>query len=347
MKAIVRNSTTPWDMSFRDDLELPSPSGTYLLAKVAYAGICASDLDILKNLNGIYKPPVVQGHEFSAIVEEVGPEVRGFEKGDLITSETTLSIEGVPNAHQLPDYQLMAGKNILGWTVNGGFAEYVLLNANFCHKFSRETDPKIAALSEPMAIAMESVIIKGKVHAEHIVAIIGPGPIGILCALVAKHYVKAKHVLLIGLPSDEKGRLVKASELGIEHRYTTDTITREEIEKLTGGSLADVVIDATGNIKGFRLGLDLVRRNGHIVQAGSITEDTSFSWERAAYLALTLSFVFSSSNNAWKYATDFINSTEVDLKRLISDCYTLREYEDAFKMAQNTSDIIKIMFKPN
>lgn len=346
MQGLVRNSITPGDTSLQT-LEVPTPSGTYLLAKVAYAGICASDLDILYHRNTIYQPPVVQGHEFSAVVEAVGDQVEGFKRGDLITSETTLYVEDTPEAHRMENYQLMAGKRIVGWTVNGGFAEYVLLNSLFCHKFSDKVNPKVAALAEPTAIATESVLVRGQLAAGDTVVVIGPGPIGILCALVAKYYGKAKKVFLIGLPSDADRRLSVARQLGITHCYTTDDKLPKIISKENNGTLANMVVDATGSIKGYESALNLVKRSGQIVQAGSITEDTLFSWERAAYLALTLTFVFSSSRRAWDLATDFINTTDINLEQLVSACFSLEDYEHAFAAAENTSDHIKVMFKPN
>lgn len=346
MKALVRNSKVPGDISLHE-LEVPSPKGNQILAKVAYAGICASDLDILYHKNDIYRPPVVQGHEFSAVVEEVGNEVSDFKKGDYITSETTFNIKGVPNAHKLPDYQLMPGKEIVGWTVNGGFAEYMLLNANFCHKFSESTDLKMAALCEPLAIAAESLSVRGQLKKEDALAVIGPGPIGMLCALMAKQYYGTEKVFLIGLPEDANVRLAKAKALGLENCLTVDQPISEIIQQRNGGKKMDAVLDATGNIKGFELAMDLVKRNGKIIETGSITSDTLFSWEKAAYLALNLIFVFSSSNGAWKMATDFLNKTQLDLATLITGEFRLEDHQKAFKAAENSKEHIKVVFKPN
>lgn len=346
MKALVRNSTVPGDVSLQA-LDMPEPVGNQILAKVAYAGICASDLDILYNKNDIYKPPVVQGHEFSAVVEAVGDGVKDFQKGDYITSETTFKIKGVPNAHELADYQLMPGKEIVGWTVNGGFAEYVLLNANFCHKFSKTTDLKMAVLCEPLAIAAESLFVRGQLKKEDALAVIGPGPIGMLCALMAKAYLGMEKVFLIGLPEDANVRLVKAKVLGLENCLTIDQPISKIIQQRNKGKKVDVVLDATGNIKGFELALELVKRNGKIIQTGSITSDTLFSWEKAAFLALNLIFVFSSSNEAWKMATDFLNRTQLDLTTMITGEFRLEDNQKAFKATENTKEHIKVVFKPN
>ena len=346
MKAIMRNTTKPGDMSLHE-IAVPKPHGHFLLAKVAYAGICASDLHILFNRTDMYKPPVVQGHEFSAIVVDKGEEVDDFSIGDIVTSETAFDFPNHPDAHLLPDYQLLSGKQTIGWTVNGGFAQYVLLNSRFCHKFSKNASLKRAALCEPTAIAAESVFFKGKLRPEDTLVVIGPGPIGVLCALIAKHHGGVENTCLIGLPADARVRLATAKKLGITNCWTTEDRLQALLLEKTRVEKADAVIDATGNIKGYELALDLVKKNGTIVQTGFITSDTMFSWERAARLALNLNFVFGASRRAWEIACEFITSTAINLESLVSKDHPLDKFEQAFKDAAQNNELVKVMFKPN
>ena len=71
------------------------------------------------------------------------------------------------------------------------------------------------------------------------------------------------------------------------------------------------MIDATGNVDGFNLALRLIRRNGRIVELGSITTDAEFPWPKAAWKALDLSFVYSSSRAAWEKAVEVFNRGQV------------------------------------
>ncbi|MGF1638127.1 MAG: zinc-binding dehydrogenase [Cyclobacteriaceae bacterium] len=345
MKALVKTSRAPGELQLQN-LPLPNPTGTYMLAKVAYAGICGSDLDILNNRTSIYKPPVVQGHEFSAIVEKIGSDVVDFKPGDYVVSETTLNLQGIESQTIPNEYHLSPHKQIIGWTKNGGFASHVLINSKFSHKLEPHTDLKVAAMAEPIAIAAESVFIKGTIKRGDSVAVIGPGPIGILCALIAKHYGEAEKVFLVGLPEDEL-RLVIAQKAGIDHCLQFKEGISNDIQKMNMGNKVDLVIDATGSIHGFNLCLDIIRRNGRLVEVGSITEDTMFSWEKAAYLSLNLYFVFSSTRDAWNLAIDFLQKNQKGLRPLITQVYALEEFEQAFSDANNVDKSIKVLFKPN
>ncbi|MBC8153002.1 MAG: alcohol dehydrogenase catalytic domain-containing protein [Bacteroidetes bacterium] len=346
MKALRRESRDVGDIRLVD-IPVPEPTGKRVLAKVAYAGICGSDLDILYSRNTIYQPPVVQGHEFSAVITEVGGDVRGYQIGDTIVSETTFGSCGTCQMCHNGNYHLCRTKAIVGWTENGGFAEYVLLNSHYLHRLSAQTDLRSAALVEPTAIATEGVHVKGKLQPGETVAVIGPGTIGLLSALVALE-LGAKNVYLIGLSDAREVRFRIAAELGVSHCIdsgVTDPLTY--LLDTNGGGKPDLVVDATGNINGFRLALDLVKRNGRIVEAGSITTDAPFPWEKAAYAAIDLHFVFSSSHQAWAKAVRIFNTSRIDYTKLITAICPLDDYRRAFELAANPSQSLKVLFDPS
>lgn len=345
MKALIRNSRDVWDIAL-NEIPVPQPYGEYLLAKVAYAGICGSDLDIINARNTIYRPPVVQGHEFSAVVVEVGEKVENFLPGDKIVSETTFNKCSKCKPCLDGNYHLCENKDIVGWTENGAFAEYVLLNCNYCHKLSREADLKGASLIEPMAIASEAVLIKGHLQKGESVAIIGPGATGILSAIVALES-GASNVFLIGRGSSEILRFGIARELGIEHCINAaKTDPKQFVSDHNNGFGLDLVIDSSGNMNGFNLALDLVKRNGRIVEIGSITTDEPFNWQKAAFKALDLLIVFSSSHKAWEHAVEIYNRTVRPLSKIVSHTYGLDDYMEALNISEDSTKSFKVAFDP-
>jgi L-iditol 2-dehydrogenase len=345
MKALVRRSRDVWDIELKE-IQVPRPHGEYLLAKVAYAGICGSDLDIINAKNTIYRPPVVQGHEFSAVVTEVGEKVKNFIPGDKIVSETTFNKCGKCKPCIDGNYHLCENKDIVGWTENGAFAEYVLLNSNYCHKLHRNTDLKGAALIEPMAIASEAVLIKGHLSKGESVAVIGPGATGILSAIVAIES-GAANVFLIGRSSSEVLRFGIARELGIEHCINASkTDPKQYISEHNNGFGLDLVIDSTGNINGYNLALDLVKRNGRIVEIGSITTDEPFNWQKAAFNALDLLIVFSSSHKAWEHSVEIYNRCVRPLSKIVSHTYGLDDYMEALHISEDSTKSFKVVFDP-
>lgn len=345
MKALMKQSRRPNDMELAE-LPVPVPGPGQLVAKVAWAGICGSDLDILESLNDIYIPPVVQGHEFSAVVSGVGPGVSGFSPGDKIVSETLF--EGCGSCQPCRDgnEHLCLHKKIVGWTENGGFAEYVLLNSRYVHKLSPGADLKSAALIEPAAIAAEAVHVKGRLQPGQTAVVIGPGATGLLSALTAKA-MGAGSVFLIGRKTSPHIRFPVAASLGIEH--CVDSSTTDPVGYLlahNGGDLADLVVDSTGNIGGFEQALSMVKRNGTLVELGSITTDTQFPWQKAAFQALDLCFVFSSSHRAWGKAVALFEREGLDLKKLATHEYALKDWRQAMETARDSTKSFKVLFRP-
>ncbi len=345
MKALVKKSKTRGDIHL-ENIAVPEPGPDRILAKVAYAGICQSDLDIINDKTHIYQPPVVLGHEFSAVVVEVGEGVTGFRVGDTVVSETALDVCGQCQQCRDGHFQLCANKQILGWTHDGGFAEHVLLNPRFTHKLRQEVDLKSAAIVEPLAIATESVSIKGGIHEGDVVVVIGPGPCGVLSALVAKE-MGARKVFLVGRQSFSPVKMPIAKSLGIEH--SIDTSKTNPVEYLLDnnhGDYADMVVDATGNILGFNTSLELVKRNGKIVELGSITTTTQFDWPTVAYKAIDLYFVFASSAGAWNQAIALLEQSSIEFRDIVTHIMPLEKYKEAFKIASDGSKSLKVLFDP-
>lgn len=342
MKAIIKNSKVPNDVSFTQ-LQIPDPVKDEVVARVAYAGICGSDLEILHGQNPIYQPPVVQGHEFSAIITAIGEDVKDFQVGDKIVSETAFRACNECQMCKDGNYHICLRKDIVGWTENGGFAEYVKLRAPYLHKLTSQTDMLSAALIEPSAIALETLYVKGKINAGDTIAVVGPGTIGILCALMAKQ-LGASEVFLLGLDDAEAIRFKIARKLGINdcinisatdaRAYITNKINRD----------VDVVVDATGNIKGFNTSLELVKRNGKLLEVGSITHDTLFPWSKAAFKSIELHFIFSSSHVAWVKVVEIFNTNNLNLKELVTHSFSLSQYQEAFQTAANPGQSLKVVF---
>jgi L-iditol 2-dehydrogenase len=343
MKALVRPNREPGVLEV-NRLSVPTPGAGQILARVAYGGICGSDLDILYDRTKIYQPPVVPGHEFVAVVAQPGANVTDFAPGDKVVSETVLAHCGGCQACELGDYHLCLQKRILGWNENGGYGQYILLNSRFTHKLPPQTNLKAAALAEPTAIAAEAVYVKGQLQPGQSVVVIGPGPTGLLSAVVARQ-LGANPVILVGRASAKAYRFPAAYDMGIEHCVDSSvTNPVAYLQKCNGGRLADLVIDSTGTPEGFLTGLELVRRNGRLVELGSITTDTLFPWDKVAWKALDLRFVFSSSGAAWRQVAALYEGG-FNPSRMVTGVFPIEEYKDAFDTAAHAAHGLKTLFE--
>ena len=345
MKALVKQSRTPRDLKLCE-IDAPRLKPDRMIARVAYAGICQSDLDILEDRTTIYQPPVVPGHEFSAVVEQVGAEVEGFRPGDHVTSETPFAVCGTCQSCRDGHYEVCMAKRPLGWVEHGAFAQCLLLNPQFTHKLDDDVDLQAAAVIEPLAVAAETVLVRGQMQPGNVVAVVGPGTSGLLSALVAK-CMGAAEVYLVGRASMQHVKLPIARKIGLEH--CIDSTLSDPCEYLlqhNDGRLADLVVDATGTISGFRMALALVKRHGRISEVGSITEPTEFDWPAVCYKAIDLSFVFASSSAAWRHAVALAERHTDKLKHFVTHTMPLDAYNEAFTIAADGARSLKVLLEP-
>ena len=345
MKALVKPSRNPRDLQL-SEISRPEVTPGRILAKVAYAGICHSDLLIIDNRTSIYQPPVVLGHEFSAVVVEVGEEQSGFQPGDIVVSETALDVCDACPACADGYFEICSNKKILGWTHNGAFAEYVLLNPRFCHKLAADVDLKAAAVAEPLAIGVEAVQVRGCMKPGEVVAVVGPGPCGILSAVAAKE-LGASQVFLVGLDTFTPVRMPIARQMGIEHCIdSTQTSPVDYLLDHTGGRLADLVIDATGTLAGFTDAMALVKRHGRSIELGSIPDTTPFDWPAMCHKAIDLAFVFSSNSRAWDTTAGILQRCASQLGHAVTHVMPLDDYQDALETARDETQSLKVLFQP-
>src|SRR5207245_10520597 len=177
MKAVVIRA--PNRAFFRDEAD-PTAGDGQVLVKVALAGVCMSDVDVMKGTRPrtYVKYPIIPGHEWCGTVEAVGSGVKRIAPGDRV------AVEG-HNFCRACDWcsrgetNLCASYNELGFTLPGGFAEYVAVRADLAHPFATALPFEAAAMVEPFACVVHAAQ-RARVQREDTVAVVGPGTIGLL-----------------------------------------------------------------------------------------------------------------------------------------------------------------------
>lgn len=219
-----------------------------MLAKIAYAGFCATDIELLTGemvhiKNGNTKYPIIPGHEWSGTIVEVGKNVRDFKVGDRITSDVSLGC-GECDECRKGHYNLCPNREVIGSYKNrqGVFAEYVAVPQRHVYKIPDGLSMEEAALAEPAATAMYAVS-KAKIPAGAEVLVIGDGPIGQLAAQLA-NIAGASKVIMAG-SWDEK--LAIAKECGIHEtiNYHKEDVVQRAKELTEAGP--EIVIETSGS----------------------------------------------------------------------------------------------------
>lgn len=202
-----------------ENIDSPEISENKVKVKVAWAGICGSDLheynagpifipkDEESALTG-RKAPLTMGHEFSGVVEEVGPNVDGLKVGDKVTINPLIT----GKVHDEPVVDMYKGFTFVGLGSDGGFADYVVVDEGNIVKLNQETSLELGALVEPTAVALQA-IRESEMKFSDSVAVYGAGPIGLLTVIAARA-AGAKDIFVFDL-SDT--RLEKAKEVGATH----------------------------------------------------------------------------------------------------------------------------------
>jgi threonine dehydrogenase-like Zn-dependent dehydrogenase len=266
------------------ELDVPElgPDGE-LVIRTVLCGICGSDLHRFKASTA---RETILGHEILGRVEQVpagwlDASGQPLAVGDLLVPETRIPCHrceycrGVGSRPQkLLDYSHCPHQRGLGGIpldekplLSGGWSDFVELpHGAIVHRIDPAIPPDAAVLLEPFSVAMKAVRVAG-LDVDDSVVILGPGPIGLL-AVVAAREAGARHVVLAGARGDEE-RLKFGRELGAH--ATLDISAGDPIEMLRAGNrgrLATRTIDATGNVAGFELGIQLLARGGVLVTVG-------------------------------------------------------------------------------
>jgi len=289
------------------DVPTPLPGPGEVLVRVLWAGICNTDIELLKGYHGFRGVP---GHEFVGVVESApdSPEAQRL-LGQRVTADINIG-DGPGDARHVP------GRRVLG-IVNkdGAFAEYLTLPMANCHIVPHAVDNRAAVFAEPLAAALE---VGQQVHlqATDRVAVLGDGKLGILIATALRHGCPG--IVLIGKHGD---KLAVASRQGVRTAMLQDAPALGPF---------DVVVEATGRPDGVETALDLVRPEGTIVLKTTTLERSCLDMARIVVNEIVLK---GSRCGNIPLALGFLRDKLVDVGELVEADYPLERFEEAFALA--------------
>ena len=328
MKALVKYKTGKGNVEIRD-VPVPQPKSDEVLIKVTACGVCGSDLHIFDD-EFPNKPPVIMGHELSGTIADVGKDVKDFKTGDRVVSELHIGSCGVCRLCKNGSQHICPSKMAMGSKADGGFAEYIKVPRRLVHRVPDDIDLLEAALTEPIAICFHALVEMAHINSPDTVAILGPGPVGLISSLVMKE-LGAKKVILAGTNKDEAVRLKAARSMPV------DIIVNVQKEDLPGVVLretrnlgADVVIEASGAPEAIKAAVDISARKGSIIAIGlTANEEVPFQWNKAVIKETTVVMPFSSTWASWEMGLGFLQRNQSDLIKLINK-RSLKEWQEAF-----------------
>ncbi len=317
--------TRPGEIEIQE-VPVPEPSGGELLVRIKSSLTCGTDLKAFIRGHSLIPMPGPFGHEFSGIVADKGKGVKKFKNGDPVMA-----------VHSAPCLRCSYCRkgifnlcdNLMSEKVLGAFSEYILLpervvKQNVFRK-PESLGYKDAAFLEPLSCVVHGMEPLGLTKRDT-VFIIGAGPIGLLHLLLAK--TKGAKVIMTGL---EEERLKTAKKLGADLAFDPSQ-TIKSVRDFTGGIGADYVFECTGQPAIWEASTDYVRRGGTVILFGGCRAGTAvrFSAERLHYDEITLKGTFHFTPQDVKKAFLLLRNKTIDVKKLISGTYPLKDIQAVF-----------------
>jgi L-iditol 2-dehydrogenase len=340
VKALVKTQRGEGHLELRD-VDEPTARHGWVVLEVIGTGICGTDLHILHDEHP-YWPPVILGHEFAGRVAEIGEGVEGWNRGDRVVCEPHAGACGVCHLCRRGLAQLCADKRAPGWGIDGALARHVAVPAHLLHRVPDGVSDLAAAVCEPTAISVSAFERTGVAPGETVV-VLGPGPIGLICAMIARS-MGAGRVVVVGR-SSSRARLEVGERVGLEVWDSEERDVVEAALEITGGRGVDLVVDTSGAGAAIASGVGMLRRRGRLCALGvSGAQAIEFPWDDALFRAIDLSFSFSSSFTSWDAALSLLRTGAVDVEPLITS-YPLERWADAFA-ALERRDVVKAVLTP-
>lgn len=334
MKALIKTQKGKGFLELRNAPEPGAPPAGFVKIRIAACGICGTDIHV-KHDEFPYWPPVILGHEFTGTVVEVGPDCVSAKAGDRIVAEPHNKACGVCYLCRTGHVQICAAKRSPGWGVDGAMTSFINYPEKLLHKIPDHMTFDQAALVEPTANAVTDVIERAALTAGDFAVVIGPGPIGLLAAMVARA-AGARDVLVVGTPADESLRLNKARELGFKTVNIGQQNTQDVVMSMTNGLGADMVIECSGSPRAIPGTVDLIRKRGKICVIGLTGgKNVEIPWDKFAFKVCDVIFNLSTSYTSWDRTIALIASGLVPAEKIITHKAPLSQWESLFEACEN------------
>lgn len=315
--------------------EVPAPQAGpgEVLLRVQRIGVCGSDVHVNHGSHPFTPYPVVQGHEFSAVIEAIGEGVEGIAVGAQATSRPQL-VCGECGPCRRGDYHICDVLRVTGFQAPGCAQELFVTTPDRLVLLPDSFTPEQGALVEPTAVGVHSSGRGGNLTGENVV-VLGAGPIGNLLAQVVKSR-GANRILLTDL-SDY--RLEIARECGVEH---TSNAREEPLDDAARRVFGDegfrVAFEAAGSEATMAAAVEHIGKGGRVVVLGVFDGkpriDMSVVGDRELSLIGTLMY----QHDDYRHAVELIASGEVIVEPLVTRHFPLEEYAEAYAFIDREAD---------
>jgi len=342
-KAIVCHA--PEDLrldAFQDPQDTTTLAPHQLAVRVAYGGICGSDLHYYKH-GGFgtvrIKEPMVLGHEVSGIVSAVGSAVKHLKAGQRIAISPSRPC-GQCQYCQKGQHNHCLDMRFYGSAmrfphIHGAFRESLVIDASQAHVLNDSLSLSLAALAEPLSVGLHAIQRAGSVFGKQVL-VTGCGPIGALL-IAGLRRAGAARIVAVDL-SDIALKCAKA--MGADETINLSTHPEGLAPFAVNKGVFDVMFEASGSDKALRSGLDVVTPRGVIVTIG-LGGESNLPLNQLVGKELELRGTFR-FHEEFAVAVRFLNEGLIDGRPVISHVVDFDQANHAFELACDKTQAMKV-----
>ncbi|HEX3548668.1 MAG TPA: zinc-binding dehydrogenase [Mycobacterium sp.] len=328
-----------------EDVPIPEPGLGEVLVKVAFCGICHSDLSLINGTFPAQRPVVTQGHEASGTIAKLGPGVTGWAEGDRVVLAAGRPCTECPNCLR-GDIANCLRIQLMAFAYDGAWAEYTVTQAVGLTRVPDNVPLEQAAiLADAVSTPFGAVVRTGKVGIGESVGVWGVGGLGTHIVQLAR-LAGAVPVIAVDIKPEVLDRAV---QLGADYAFgARDDDLRDKIAGLTGGRMLDVAFDAVGLKATFEQALDCVTVGGRLVSVGMSAEAPTVG--PTSMFGLTQKHVMGHlgyQNADIETLATLVSRGRLDISRSISDIVSLEDVAEGIEMLERQDgNPIRILVKP-
>jgi threonine 3-dehydrogenase len=382
MKCLIKENLATDGFSLKEQHPEPTPGFGDVRIRVLATAVCGTDKSIYNSgkSEGMRREmqrylksaadyrPIVVGHEFCGIVEELGPGVRDMnldvpehlliKKGDYVTAEMHLSC-GHCSLCRTGNEHICTSVKVKGVHLDGCFAQSVVVPYKNVILLGKNGDtsqisPRIGAMLDAFGNAVHTVQeadVAGKS-----VAILGAGPLGLMSTFLCRAFGATR--IYMTEAADLERRSALASEFHADHFIDVSKGSdklHQLVNKLESNSNGvDVVLEMSGSLPAYQDAFKIVRNGGQVILLGIAREPLpQFDIANGViWKGVTVKGIFGRKMfSTWETMLSLIRSDRLDLKSKLEKVvaqklYKLDEYEEAFSVL-GTGEELKLIFSPD
>lgn len=337
MKALVKKKPEPG--LWLEQVDRPETGPNEVLIRVNKAAICGTDLHIYnwdKWAQSAIPVPMVVGHEYVGVVEEVGSAIKTVVPGQRVSGEGHIMC-GVCRNCRAGRGHLCKDTRGVGVNRPGAFAEYVCIPAVNAYPLPDDIPDDLAALLDPLGNAVHTALSFDLVGED--VLITGAGPIGVMATAVARH-VGARHIVVTDI---NESRLALAERMGATRAVRADRFNLKELmQELEMREGFDVGLEMSGSASALADQIRGLMHGGNLALLGLYSDPPSIDMNEAIFKGITIKGIYGREMFETWHKTLAMLESGLDISPVITHRLAFEKYQEGFD-ALNAGKACKVI----